>query len=274
MRATNSQDGLKFRPGRCDAILGFCFLPRGADYCDEYRETANRAEPAGLVDPAHGGLLWSAAGTSSELTLDPTPDNGSIDMDATTDLTTKFIKAAHAKGGRDLHSETTAADLTAMLKTDADRETERAATAYAERFLGDHLSLSDPYGDQLRKGDKRTPTALDTIKKIHARGARQMAKGAAYPPESSNGRSDDVHADTGADNNWDDETAPSKKPTLATPPHTASMRALQALRTQNDGGRDPDATIHAIQLAQRDPQPLVPGALRGFSQNPNRDDGR
>lgn len=44
-------------------------------------------------------------------------------------------------------------------------------------------------------------------------------------------------------------------------PNAAAIRAAQALRTQNDGGQDP--TVEAVKVAQRNPIPLVPGALRG-----------
>ncbi len=179
------------------------------------------------------------------------------------------------KGGRSelrrYLDETTAAAR--MLKTNADRAAERQATAHAERALrapiGNRLSLDDPYGDRLRKADSHL-TALEAIRKVHAGAPVQVSH---FPPRSDNAHWDEVRADDGAELAHE-ATDPERqqggvrpKPTLATSPHTASMRALRALETMDDGGKDP--TVEAIKVSQRIPHPLVPGALH---VSPNRDD--
>jgi hypothetical protein len=105
-----------------------------------------------------------------------------------------------------------------------------------------------------------------------------LAKG--LPPESNNAENDDVRADDGAQlahDNIEQERQQAGVRQRATPytgpasaPHAASMRAMQALRTQNDGGNDP--TVEAVKVAQRSPIPLTPGSLGGFAQDPNRAD--
>jgi hypothetical protein len=76
--------------------------------------------------------------------------------------------------------------------------------------------------------------SVNAIAKIHGAGARWMAKGSSLPSEDSGTEGETEIAETGATNNWHDEIDPravSPKPTLATPPHAASMRALQPLQT-------------------------------------------
>jgi hypothetical protein len=203
--------------------------------------------------------------------------------------TAKAIKSALAKAPKnELKRHFSAAVDREMLKTTAEREDERIHTARAERALrgiGNRLSLSDPHGDILRKDGRAAHTAVDIIKAIHSRGPNRLAKVHAgsptrvsdFPPQSENGHWEaDVRADDGADLAHDAIEAERQaagvrpKPTPATPPHSASMRALQALRTTADGGEDP--TVTAIKVAQRLPRALVPVALSGQAQDPNRDD--
>ena len=123
-------------------------------------------------------------------------------------------------------------------------------------------------------GDLEIPAAringvgrsVEVFKAIHARGPGRMAKGASLPPEDDDTVNGGEIADTGASNNWRDQPAPTPRAAPVTDPHTASIRV----------GRPPptarDATLAAIKAAQRQPRPLVPGALRGDTQDPNRDD--
>jgi hypothetical protein len=202
--------------------------------------------------------------------------------------TAKAIKSALAKAPKnELKRHFSAAVDREMLKTNAEREDARIHTARAERALrgiGNRLSLSDPHGDILRKDGKALVTALDIFKAIHAGGPNRLTKVHAgsptrvsdLPPQSDNGWDDDVRADDGADLAHDAIEAERQaagvrpKPNPATPPHAVSMRDLQALVTQDGNGKD--RTVEAIKILQRMPKPLVPGALSGQTQDPNRDD--
>ncbi len=112
--------------------------------------------------------------------------------------------------------------------------------------------------------------AFKRLKKIHPGSPVQVTH---FPPRSDNAHWDEVRADDGAELAHEAIDAERQragvrpKPTLATSPYTASRRALQALETMNDGGKDP--TVEAIKISQRIPHPLVPGALH---VSPNRDD--
>ena len=123
------------------------------------------------------------------------------------------------------------------------------------------------------------PSSVDVIKSTHACGPMKLEKRTGLPPESSNGSWDETRARDGATLAHDVNEADSRywgqrpKPALLTPPHSSYIRDVQALRTQDDGGNDPQATLAAIKIAQSIPRRLTPGALRGEVQNPNRDDG-
>jgi hypothetical protein len=103
------------------------------------------------------------------------------------------------------------------------------------------------------------------------------------PPESYNSQNDNRRADNGgtlAHDAVDAERQAAGVRQQATPyagpgasPHAASMAQSRLPATQNDGQNDPSGTLAAIKLAQRNPKPLVPGALGGGRQkDPNVDD--
>ena len=94
-------------------------------------------------------------------------------------------------------------------------------------------------------------------------------KGTTPPPQDEDITDDGGRASTGATNDWRDQSAPTTKPTAATAPHSASMRQVPALPTQ-DGS---DGSLEAIKQDLRKPKQLIPGSLRGDrDQDPNRDD--
>jgi hypothetical protein len=82
----------------------------------------------------------------------------------------KALKAAFRKGptGNEIERHFSAAEQNNMVKTLADTEVEMRQTAHTESYLGNHVSLSDPYGDTLRKGGAPISTAMDTLRKLRS----------------------------------------------------------------------------------------------------------
>jgi hypothetical protein len=112
---------------------------------------------------------------------------------------------------------------------------------------------------------------------------RDLKKG--LPPQSSNAANDNTRGRDGADLADDaveaERQAAGTRPTKAPPylgpgsaPHASSLAQPRLPATQNDGNDDPTGTLAAIKLAQRNPKPLVPGALGGPAKNANRTDGQ
>jgi hypothetical protein len=131
--------------------------------------------------------------------------------------------------------------------------------------------VDDTYAANGVRGD-----SVEVIAKILGRGSGHLNKATGLPPQSVNATWDDNRAEDGADRAHDAVEAERQsagvrpKPTSFTAPHSASIRGMNALPTQDGSGGD--ATLTAIKAAQRQPKALVPGALRGDTQDPNRDD--
>lgn len=97
----------------------------------------------------------------------------------------KAIRATLRKGpiGDEIERHFSAAEQNNMVKTLADTEVEMRQTAHTERYLGNHVSLSDPYGDTLRKGGAPISTAMDTLRKLRSGYLfEQMAKSRSLRP--------------------------------------------------------------------------------------------
>lgn len=183
------------------------------------------------------------------------------------DLCAEQIRELHKLGGKDeLRRFFSAADL---------------QKTKDQPFVGNHLSLDDPRGDGLKKSKQpnlrqaleetvsalqefvdrpRSNGGVNAIKSIHARGPNRLAK-VTLPPQSSNGRNDDVRADDGAGLSHDVQDGERQragvrpKASPFTDPQANSISNRRALPTQD--------SLEAIKEALKSPQALVPGALRG-----------
>lgn len=145
-----------------------------------------------------------------------------------------------------------------MVKTDADKESERQAAKHAEKAIrplkiGDHMSLSDPYGDRLAKSDSRT--SLEAIKKALSGRPGRLNKSTGLPPDDA-GNWDDERSDDGADLAHDSAVSdrgssnynPRANPTQLGPRHAASITSRTAGPQDSDvGPADPDpARVGAV----------------------------
>ena len=167
--------------------------------------------------------------------------------------TAVLIKTSHRGGPANLVKEHyRAADAQRIAK---DGATDREATVNAERYLANHLSLSDPRGDILRKADSHS-TALDAIRKALSCSPRRLSKATGLPPEDDNGTwTDPDPGRAGAVSPHDDPSAgftgTPPNPTLGSPPHSASIRVGRPPPTEED------ATVKAIkEVHKAGPRPL------------------
>jgi hypothetical protein len=130
-----------------------------------------------------------------------------------------------------------------LVKTDRDHENEREAAVHAEAalcaprrvFIGNRMSLSDPYGDRLAKGDSHT-SALEAIAKAISGRPRRLSKATGLPPEDDGSAEDNTRGDDGADLASDSATSdrasgnynPRANPTQLGPRHSASITSMRA----------------------------------------------
>ena len=216
------------------------------------------------------------------------------------DKAVDLIKAAHAKPRDEIRRHFSAADLDALSKSPAARAAEREALALAERFLRERSG-----GGELKKSASRS--ALGAIRSVHKGERGQAALKAlaslglgvretpvdpsvaavakalrkprpftgdfltktSVPPESSNAENDSVRADDGADEDFQDQGAPTDRATMFGPAHAASVRQIgnsqepvapdAAASASGDGVQNRPDVLEAIKTAMS--VPLAVGEL-------------
>jgi hypothetical protein len=161
-------------------------------------------------------------------------------------------RAAAAAAIRGIHA---AADFAKAFRPAGAPPVQRNHTAAAQRVSKALAARLDRAGMRIRpsagltiEDDRIGDASVEAIRKVHALGPGKLEKGIGLPPKSSNITDRGGLADTGATNDWRDETAPHEKPTRLGPAHSASIHDASPLPTQKDA-QGLGASLDAIKRA-------------------------